>query len=59
MSQELFGYLRGELSKVAADFGERLLHTPNNPISLGTRFSAGNHGLLASNVPGGHRNKPE
>ena len=37
-------HLRDELGKVAKEFGERLLATPNNPISLGmtlTNFAGG------------------
>jgi O-phospho-L-seryl-tRNASec:L-selenocysteinyl-tRNA synthase len=33
--KECFLYLKLELQKVAEKFGERVLETPNNPISLG------------------------
>jgi O-phospho-L-seryl-tRNASec:L-selenocysteinyl-tRNA synthase len=32
---ELFGYFTSELSRVATAHGERLMATPNNPISFG------------------------
>jgi O-phospho-L-seryl-tRNASec:L-selenocysteinyl-tRNA synthase len=37
--EELFPYLREQLSRVAQEHGERLLHTPDNPISLGITLS--------------------
>lgn len=33
--QELYGHLAQELKALAERYGERLLHTPHNPISLG------------------------
>lgn len=35
--QELYGHLAQELSALAERHGERLLHTPHNPISLGEK----------------------
>ena len=32
--KELCKYLDSELSKVAGKYGERVLHTPHNPISM-------------------------
>ena len=37
--EEIFPYLRDQLSRVAQEHGERLLHTPDNPISLGITLS--------------------
>lgn len=33
--QEIYSFLAEELKSLAAAHGERLLHTPHNPISLG------------------------
>jgi hypothetical protein len=33
--EQLIGYFATQLAALAAKFGERVLHTPNNPISLG------------------------
>lgn len=35
--QELYGHLAQELKALAERHGERLLHTPHNPISLGEK----------------------
>lgn len=35
--QEIYSFLAEELKSLAAAHGERLLHTPHNPISLGKR----------------------
>jgi O-phospho-L-seryl-tRNASec:L-selenocysteinyl-tRNA synthase len=35
--QEVFQYLREKLTKIAERLGERVLATPNNPISIGTQ----------------------
>jgi len=33
--KENFFYFKNELCKLAEKFGEKVLHTPNNPISMG------------------------
>ena len=33
--KECFEYLKQQLQKVAEEFNERVLETPNNPISMG------------------------
>lgn len=33
--QEIYSFLAQELKRLASAHGERLLHTPHNPISLG------------------------
>ena len=38
--KECFTYLKSELQKVSEKFGERVLETPNNPISIGEQFSS-------------------
>lgn len=35
LPQEIYSFLAEELKSLAATQGERLLHTPHNPISLG------------------------
>lgn len=35
LPQEIYSFLAEELKSLAATHGERLLHTPHNPISLG------------------------
>jgi O-phospho-L-seryl-tRNASec:L-selenocysteinyl-tRNA synthase len=32
--KEMFNYLKCEMNKIAIKYNERVLHTPNNPISL-------------------------
>ena len=47
--KELFAYLSEELKKCAENHGERLLHTPHNPISMGRIFHVSH--LFNYNVP--------
>lgn len=37
--QEIYSFLAQELKTLASVHGERLLHTPHNPISLGELIS--------------------
>ena len=36
--KECFTYLKDELKKVATKYDEKVLETPNNPISIGKRI---------------------
>lgn len=41
--ESLYEYMRDELSKVAAEVGERMLDTPGNPISMAMTLSCSNN----------------
>lgn len=46
--KELFIYLKEEMTKIAEKYSERILHTPNNPISIGftlTKFGRNSNEL--------------
>ena len=36
--KDMFAYLKEQVGEVATKYGERVLKTPNNPISIGESF---------------------
>ena len=44
--KENFFYFKNELCKLAEKFGEKVLHTPNNPISMGKAICLSADNLL-------------